>query len=173
MDQTSSQRRIFDLAEVVGEIVVTMHPTFRKTPYRIETDIPPGLVLDSFPGPFGQVVANLLNNTILHAFEGKSQGTVRLQAAAESADWIRFSCRDDGVGIPAANLRRVFDPFFTTRLGRDGTGLGLNIVHNIVTSVLGGEIALESTEGQGSSFIIRLTVRAPGAEATVSKAATE
>ncbi len=173
VDQTSSQRRIFDLAEVVGEIVVTMHPTFRKTPYRIETDIPPGLVLDSFPGPFGQVVANLLNNTILHAFEGKSQGTVRLQAAAESADWIRFSCRDDGVGIPAANLRRVFDPFFTTRLGRDGTGLGLNIVHNIVTSVLGGEIALESTEGQGSSFIIRLPVRAPGAEATVSKAATE
>ncbi|KAF7599559.1 MAG: hypothetical protein CGU29_03560 [Candidatus Dactylopiibacterium carminicum] len=162
VDQTSSQRRRFDLAEVVGEIVVTLQPVFRKTPFQVSADIPRGLLLDSYPGPFGQVVTNLLNNTILHAFEGRNHGLVSLQACHDPEDgWIRFSCRDDGVGISPANLRRIFDPFFTTRLGREGTGLGLNIVHNIVSSVLGGEITVESEEGRGSCFILRLPVQAP------------
>lgn len=161
VDQTSSQRRQFDLAEVVGEIVVTMQPVLKKTNHRLENRIPLGLQMDSYPGPLGQVVANLLNNVLLHAFEGRENGRIELLAEADSAEHIYFHCRDDGVGITPANLKRIFDPFFTTRLGREGSGLGLNIAHNIVTGMLGGEISVESTPGKGSCFTLHLPRVAP------------
>lgn len=161
VDQTSSQRRQFDLAEVVNEIVVTMQPVLRKSHHRVLIEIPPGLQMDSYPGPLGQVIANLLNNTLLHAFDGREQGTVQLRAEADGENDLRLSCADDGVGISPGNLKRIFDPFFTTRLGREGTGLGLNIVHNIVTGMLGGEISVDSTPGKGSRFTLRLPRHAP------------
>lgn len=164
VDQTSSQRRTFDLGAVVSEIIVTMHPVFRKTPFLIDNLTPAGIRLDSYPGPFGQVLANLLNNTILHAFEGRTAGKITLSVEQEDAEHILFRCQDDGVGISPENLRRIFDPFFTTKLGRDGSGLGLNIVHNIVTGILGGEIRVDSTLGSGSCFTVRLPLQAPSAE---------
>jgi len=161
VDQTSSQRRDFDLAEVIGEIIVTMHPVFRKTRFQIESQIPAGIHLDSYPGPFGQVIANLLNNAILHAFEGRTEGRVTLRAEVCDPDHVLFECIDDGVGISPENLNRIFDPFFTTKLGREGTGLGLNIVHNIVTGILGGEIRVSSKLGEGSAFALKLPLHAP------------
>ncbi|MFT3735663.1 MAG: ATP-binding protein [Rhodocyclaceae bacterium] len=160
VDQTSSQRRRFSLREVVREIVLTAQPAFRKTPYVIEENIPVEIWMDSFPGPFGQVVTNLLNNTLLHAFEGRETGKVVLEAR-EEAGQVVFSCTDDGIGIEAANLGKIFDPFFTTKLGKKGTGLGLNIVHNIVTGVLGGEIQVHSELGAGTCFTLLLPVLAP------------
>lgn len=164
VDQTSSQRRSFDLAAVVGEIVVTMHPVFRKTPFLIDNQIPDGIRLDSYPGPFGQVLANLLNNTILHAFDGCDAGKITLSVEQEDPEHILFRCQDDGIGISPENIRRIFDPFFTTKLGRDGSGLGLNIVHNIVTGILGGEIRVDSSPGNGCCFTVRLPLQAPSAE---------
>lgn len=160
VDQTSSQRRGFSLREVVREIVVTVQPTFRKTQYVIEEDIPEGIWLDSYPGPFGQVVTNLLNNTLLHAFDGRERGLVRLTAEVDDA-FVIFCCVDDGVGISPAHLNKIFDPFFTTKLGKRGTGLGLNIVHNIVTGVLGGEISVDSEPDVGTRFTLHMPLRAP------------
>jgi signal transduction histidine kinase len=174
VDQTSSQRRRFALHEVVREILVTMHPTFRKTPYVIEEDIPDGIWLDSYPGPFGQVVTNLLNNTLLHAFDGCESGVVRLSAEQRDGVVI-FCCEDNGVGINPAHLNKIFDPFFTTKLGKRGTGLGLNIVHNIVTGVLGGEINVSSEPGHGTCFVLRIPLDAPrrGGNADVAGAMSE
>ncbi len=112
VDQTSSQRRNFMLREVVREIVVTMQPMFRKTPYVIEEDIPDGIWLDSYPGPFGQVVTNLLGNTLLHAFDGRKHGIVRLSAEVDNENVI-FRCTDDGVGIsPGRHLEQDFRSVF-------------------------------------------------------------
>lgn len=161
VDQTSSQRRKFDLAEVVNEIIVTMHPTFRKTSHTIETRIPAGISMDSYPGPLGQVLTNLLNNAVLHAFDTQEEGLITLEAELLTDGTVSLSCRDNGCGIPAANLKRIFDPFFTTKLGREGSGLGLNIVHNIVTGVLGGSIRVESKEQAGTTFTLTLPCQAP------------
>ncbi|MDQ7989090.1 MAG: ATP-binding protein [Candidatus Dactylopiibacterium sp.] len=161
VDQTSSQRRAFDLADVASEILVTMQPVLRKRNYGVTLAIPPGIRMESYPGPLGQVLANLLNNALLHAFEGRETGQIQLEASLLDDDRVRLDCRDDGVGIRAANLKRIFDPFFTTRLGRDGSGLGLNIVHNIVTGVLGGEIEVTSEENHGACFTLRLPRVAP------------
>ncbi|WP_246860748.1 PAS domain S-box protein [Noviherbaspirillum sp. UKPF54] len=161
VDQTSSQRRTFSVAEVVAEIMLTLWPTLKKTSFTVKQDIAAGLKMDSYPGPLGQVITNLVNNALLHGFEGRATGTV-LISAHESADgWLEFVVRDDGVGIPPANLNRVFDPFFTTKLGSGGSGLGLNIAHNIVTGILGGRIRMQSEVGRGTSFFLNLPLVAP------------
>lgn len=160
-DQTSSQRRSFGLSEVVDEILLTMRPAMRNSPHLIRSMIPPGLKMDSYPGPLGQVIANLLNNALLHAFDGIDHGEIALEAEADGDTHLILRCRDNGAGIPPENLNRIFDPFFTTRMGRDGTGLGLNIVHNIVTGMLGGEISVSSEPGRGACFTLRLPRQAP------------
>ena len=161
IDQTSSQRRAFSLAEVVGEILLTLWPMIRKSPFNIEQSIPGDIVLDSYPGPLGQVLTNLINNALLHGFEGRSEGTVVIAARENGDGLIELTVSDDGVGIPASHLNRIFDPFFTTKLGAGGSGLGLNITHNVVTGILGGRVRVQSAVGVGTTFTLILPKVAP------------
>lgn len=161
VDQTSSQRRRFDLANVVDDVVMTLRPAFRKTRLRLSVDIAPGILLDSYPGPLGQIIINLVHNALLHAFDGREEGEVCIVGRAEDGDQVTLRFADDGAGIPEEVLGKIFDPFFTTRMGRGGSGLGLNIVHGIVTEILGGSIAVSSKLGAGTTFSLRLPVSAP------------
>jgi len=159
VDQASAQRRRFDLARACQEIVATLMNKVRLAGHVLELDVPDGIVMDSYPGPLGQVLINFVNNALLHAFEGPG-GHMTLSARPMEGDWVRIAFRDDGRGIAPAHLPRVFDPFFTTRMGQGGTGLGLNIAHTIATSLLGGAIRAESTPGKGTVFILELPLRA-------------
>jgi len=161
VDQTSSQRRLFSLREVVSEIVVTLRPTIKKTPYKIEFEISENIQMDSFPGPLGQVITNLINNAIIHGFDGGPKGTILITARKLDEEKVELKLGDDGKGIDAANLGRIFDPFFTTKLGKGGSGLGLNIVYTIVTGVLGGNIAVNSEIGKGTAFTLALPIIGP------------
>lgn len=161
VDQTSTQRREFALAQIVEEILTTMEPALKKKPYALKTEIDPALTMDSFPGPIEQVIINLINNAILHGFEGRQEGTILIRAEANGDDRVRITVRDNGCGISSANLRRIFDPFFTTKLGKGGSGLGLHIVRNIVEDLLGGHISAESEVGKGLDMIIDIPRHAP------------
>ena len=162
VDQTSSQRRNFTVNEIVDEILMTLNPTLKKTPYMVDTDITPDLWMDSFPGPLGQVLTNLINNALTHAFDGRQYGVIGIKAVwTGDKSRIVITLTDNGKGIPPANITRVFDPFFTTKLGRGGSGLGLNIVHNLVTGILGGHIDVASVEHEQTRFSIELPVKAP------------
>lgn len=164
VDQTSSQRRRFELLEVVNEVLLTLQPTLRKTPHRVEVRVPPGLTLDSYPGALGQVLTNLIANAVMHAFGARPTGTITIDARALSGQELLFSVSDDGEGIPEALQKKIFEPFFTTKLGQGGTGLGLHIVFNAVVRVLGGQVSLRSAPGQGSSFELRIPRVAPSTE---------
>lgn len=161
VDQTSSQRRQFQLAGLVGEILLTLSPSLRKSGCQVVQQIDPALSLDSYPGPLGQALTNLINNAMLHGFADGVPGTITIEAQALDAQSLRLSVKDDGRGIRPEDLNHVFEPFFTTRLGTGGSGLGLHITHNIVTSVLGGQIELSSTLGAGSTFTLTLPLQAP------------
>lgn len=161
VDQASSQRRAFALNEVVDEVLLAHRPMLRNHRVEIHTDIPPDLWLDSYPGPLGQVLGNLITNAVLHGYEGKDQGVVEINATLRGKEHVEIVVRDHGCGISEENLRRVFDPFFTTRMGRGGTGLGLGICHNIVTETLSGTINIESLFGAGTKAITRIPLKAP------------
>ena len=162
VDQTSSQRRSFDLKTVTEEILATLNPRLKKTSHKVLIEIPDDLVLDSFPGPFGQVIANLIQNALTHAFEGRENGSIKLSAKMQDdGGHILLQFCDDGCGMSETVARQIFDPFFTTKLGQGGSGLGMNIVYNIVTGILGGKIRLHSAPGTGSCFFIELPLRAP------------
>lgn len=162
VDQTSAQRRSFEISETVHEMVVSLRPSFSRTPYRIEVDVPEsGLRLDSYPGALGQVIGNLIQNAMLHGFEGRDHGTVRIDACRAEDGSVLMRVSDDGKGIAAEHLGRVFDPFMTTKMGRGGTGLGLPISYNAVVNLLGGTLTVRSVEGQGACFEMRLPAEAP------------
>jgi signal transduction histidine kinase len=161
VDQASANRRRFDLLDMVDELLVTLGPGLRKTPYKVDTQIPTGIGMDGYPGALGQVLTNLVNNAIQHGFDGREQGKILLTAKLDGESRVLIRLEDDGIGIPIELLERVFDPFFTTKFGQGGSGIGLYIVYNLVTQILGGSIRIESTSGEGTSFILRLPRIAP------------
>ena len=163
VDQASAQRRTFQLSEVVKEILITLGPTLKKTPFVIDSNIDDSIELDSYPGALGQVLVNLINNALIHGLNGLEHGKIGLYAFPYENGWIELTLSDNGHGISPENLPRIFDPFFTTRLGQGGSGLGLNIVHNLVTGVLGGKLEVASQLGWGVRFAIRLPLCAPAA----------
>ena len=162
-DQASEQRRHFDLVSVVAEVLDTLSPSLKRFAHRVQVDISKDIVLDSYPGAMGQVLINLINNAYMHAFEGRLDGCVGIAAQVEGA-CVKLSVSDNGIGMSKALLAQLFQPFFSTKIGRGGTGLGMTIVENLVKKILGGSLAVESTQGVGTTFRIRIPLVAPSDE---------
>lgn len=160
VDRTSAQRRTFNLSSLLNETRVTMATLMKHMPYKLEITQAEDVSIEGYPGPLGQVITNLLNNALLHGFDDLDHGTVKI-ITHPIVDGVQIIVEDNGRGIEGANLSHIFDPFFTTKLGEGGNGLGLHIVHNIVTAVLGGTIEVTSIVGMGTRFIIKIPLVAP------------
>ena len=117
--------------------------------------------MNSYPGPYGQVLTNLVLNSAVHAFPDGEGGSVHIAAQASGKNNVEVLFSDDGCGMSPEVRRHVFDPFFTTRRDQGSTGLGLHIVHNIVTNRLGGRIQLETRPGAGTKIRIVMPRDAP------------
>ncbi len=162
VDRTSSQRRRFSLDQVMREIQISISPMLRNTLCEIRLAVPAGITLDSFPGPLGQVITNMVENAVKHGCADGRLCSVTLSARlTDRGKRVVISVADNGQGIPTHLQPHVFEPFFTTRLGKGGSGLGLHISHNIVYELLGGTIALTSNEGRGTVFDITIPLEAP------------
>jgi len=133
----------------------------KRSGHTVDLAVPEGLMMDSYPGPLGQVISNLINNALLHAFEDRKGGLMVLSAQPAGNARVRVRFQDNGVGIKEEHLKHIFDPFFTTKMGQGGSGLGLSISYNIVTSILGGQILVQSEVGKGSVFTLELPLTAP------------
>jgi signal transduction histidine kinase/tetratricopeptide (TPR) repeat protein len=161
VDRTSEQRRIFDVQQVMQDIIATLNIRIGHAGHIVTLNIPANIKMDSYPGSLGQVITNLVENAILHAFENGQTGTMTLTALQTNQQRVLIQFTDDGVGISEGNLKRVFDPFFTTKLGQGGSGLGLNICHNIVTSIMRGQLSVSSKMGVGTNFQLDLPLVLP------------
>ena len=164
VDRSHADRRSFDLRESVEQIVSSLKPGMRKTRVALHVDVEEGIVMDSYPGPLGQVLTNLFLNTVTHGLPDGAPGTIGIVARRHGGGQVQILFSDDGVGMTEDVQRQAFEPFFTTRRGRGGTGLGLHIVYNIVTRRLGGRIYLSSLPGTGAVFRILLPIAAPREE---------
>ncbi|HWS25648.1 MAG TPA: two-component regulator propeller domain-containing protein [Xanthomonadales bacterium] len=161
VDRSSDDRRRFNLHDSLRAVVSSLELTWKRRPIQLELDCAASIELDSYPGALGQVITNLIQNALLHAFDGVRGGTMRLSAVPIGGDRVRISFEDDGNGIGAAELARVFEPFFTTRRAQGGSGLGLHIVFNLVTAQLGGRIEASGQPGAGMRFVLTVPLKAP------------
>lgn len=156
VDQSSDERRSFLLREYIDELLRSLHPTYKNRPgLRIVVECPEGIELDGYPGALSQILTNLIMNALIHAIEPEQPGTITIAARQPDRGTVELSVADDGAGIAPDVLPKIFDPFFTTRRGAGGSGLGLHIVYNLVTSRLHGSIAVTSTPGRGTRFTLR------------------
>jgi C4-dicarboxylate-specific signal transduction histidine kinase len=161
VDQTSNRRRTFLLHEVIHENHVLLSPRLAKAGVAVNVQCPTDLEMNGYPGVLGQVLTNLMENAILHGYGGLPGGSIDIDAQTLGADEVRLQVRDYGKGIAADSISRVFDPFFTTRLGQGGSGLGLSIVYSLITHSLAGKVSVSSEHGQGTVFTLDLPVHAP------------
>ncbi|WP_407170622.1 ATP-binding protein [Bradyrhizobium sp. ORS 111] len=172
VDRSHAERRQFNLSESTDQIVASLRPVLKKAAVTLVVDVPEGLLIDGYPGAYGQILTNLFLNAVNHAFADGRSGTITISARARGADDIEIIFADDGAGMTPDVQRQAFDPFFTTRRNEGGTGLGLHIVYNLVTQQLGGRMMLESRLGQGTTFRIIMPRIARG-EPTITDAAAD
>ena len=165
VDRSHEGRRHFDLREATEQLAVSIRPALKRSPIWLTVDMPAGIAMDSYPGAYGQVLTNLVLNTLAHAFPERRTGAIGLTGRQQNAGHVEIVFSDDGVGMSEEVRRHAFEPFFTTRRNRGGTGLGLHIVYNLVTHRLGGSLKLESEVGRGTTFRIRLPLVAPAEHA--------
>lgn len=161
VDQTSEQRRTFDLARVTEEVLNTLQPALRKSGHPLHRELAPDIECDSFPGPYGQVLSNLVMNALIHAFPDDRHGSITVTVEPVGAQRTRLIVSDNGVGMSDDVRRRIFDPFFTTRMGSGGSGLGMNIAQGFSTRVLGGTLRVDSNPGGGTRMVVEFPRIAP------------
>jgi len=154
VDQSSENRRQFNLKEYIYEILLSLRPRYKKTQHAIDVVCEPDIELNSFPGAFSQILNNLIMNSLIHGFQGIEKGTITIHISRQGKD-ILFVYRDNGRGMGSEEREKVFDPFYTTMRGKGGTGLGMSIVFNLVTQTLKGGIECESAPGRGVVFTMK------------------
>ncbi len=156
IDQSSEDKREFNLYEYTNDFIHSMYGTLSKTNIIIEVDINSKININSYPGIYSQFLTILLMNSLLHAYDEKDKGKIKINAYKEDNNKLILCYCDDGKGIQKEDLKFIFDPFFTTKKGTGGSGLGLNILYNIIVGTLKGSVKCESQPGEGAKFIISI-----------------
>ncbi|MBP7265043.1 MAG: HAMP domain-containing histidine kinase [Spirochaetia bacterium] len=154
VDQGAGRVRLVRLRDYVSDVVLSLRPRLKRTRHRIDVDIPEDLHWNCDPGQLSQILTNLIVNSLNHAYREDQGGVMRIEAGMDG-EWLRLRYSDDGAGIGSSVLPRIFEPFFTTKAESGGSGLGLYILHSIVSG-LGGTVSCESQEGKGTRFTISL-----------------
>lgn len=157
VDQSDEQKRTFRLKEYTNQVLLSLKPKLKKTKISVGVNCEDELEIDSFPGAFSQIITNLVMNSLIHAFDEGQEGTIIFDIEKDN-DIILFTYSDNGKGMSEDIAGKIFDPFFTTKRGKGGTGLGLNIVYNIVTQTLRGSIECKSELNVGTIFKITFPV---------------
>lgn len=159
VDQSTDQKRTFELCEYLNEILLSLYPKLKRTKHSISIDCEQKITLSSYPSAFYQIITNLIMNSLIHGFEPEMAGTISLQAELFDDNNLRLIYQDDGKGIAKSNLKNIFEPFFTTNRQGGGSGLGLHIVYNLVTHKLGGKIQCNSEFGHGVTFTMQMPLK--------------
>jgi len=155
VDQTAEDRRRFQVIPYIEEVLVTLHPRLKKTLHTIEVNGDNIIEVDSYPGAFSQIITNLVMNSVIHAFTDGEAGKITIDLKCDDKQMI-LTYTDNGCGVESKNLDKIFAPFFTTKRGYGGTGLGMHIVYNLITQKLKGVIECHSELGEGVTFTLTI-----------------
>lgn len=157
VDLSHEAREEFNVLQYINNVVLSLTHEYKRGGHTFRILCDESLRISSYPGVFAQILTNFIMNSIIHGFNGRQNGHIEISAFLESGCFVlRYA--DDGCGIRAENLDKVFEPFFTTRKGSGGSGLGLNIVRNLVVKKLMGTVRVESEPGNGTIFTVSIPI---------------
>jgi signal transduction histidine kinase len=163
VDRVSDESRTVVLGTWLDDLLASLRPMLRKGGHAVERTCPADLIIDTIPGVLAQIVTNLIANAVVHGFRAGEPGRIVVGVSELDEGLVRLEVRDDGQGIPPEHMDRIFDPFFTTARSAGSTGLGMHIVHNLVTAKLGGRIAVTSEPGHSTTVQVDFPARRAGA----------
>ena len=155
VDSIIDDAREINLQHYLQDILRSLKPKLKSANITIELDCPKDIVIFSYPGAIAQITNNLVINSLLHAFESQNSGKVFI-SAQQHENTITLIYGDDGCALNEESQIRLFEPFYTTKRGKGGSGLGAHIVYNLVTQRLKGHIELITNQAKGKSFKIRI-----------------
>ena len=155
VDQHSDEKREIELQRYIDEVIHTLSIELKNNGIQVNNNIPQSINLHTYPGYISQIFSNLILNTVRHAFETPENNIITIDARQEEHKTI-ITFKDNGKGVSDEVAQKLFDPFFTTARGKGGSGLGLNIVYNLLTSKLDGNIIVDPVYKNGLGFIIEI-----------------
>lgn len=154
-DQVVGEAREINFTDYINEIMKTLSAELKRYRVTYQYEGAEDIIITTVPGAIAQVLTNLVTNSLRHGFDKQQSGNILIKTEAND-EVVTMTYTDDGLGMSPEVLQNIFEPFFTTKRNSGGTGLGMNIVYNIISQKLQGSINIESEEGQGSCFIITL-----------------
>jgi len=157
-DQSREEEKEIRLENYINEIIKSFSYKLKRTPFSIEFNCSKDLEILTDPSIIYQTMTNLINNSLLHGFNEKKEGLITINIE-EKDNCIIIVYTDDGNGISKENLSQLYKPFFTTKADQGGTGLGLNIIKDLIEEKLNGTIECSSKLGHGTKFIISFPVK--------------
>jgi PAS domain S-box-containing protein len=155
VDQSNEVKRTFNLKQYTESILQSLRPRFKQTDVTLTLECPDHITVESDPGALSQILTNLVINSLVHGFEGRKQGNILIRLTTSQALWA-IDYRDNGRGMEPETVKHIYDPFYTTKRASGGTGLGMHIVYNIVTTKLKGQIRCTGAPDQGVRVLIQL-----------------
>lgn len=153
VDQSSEGKRSFDLKDYLDEILLSLKPKIKHSHHQIDVSCDKGINVNSYPGALSQIITNLITNSLMHAFETTDKGKISISATTKDAS-VLLVYKDNGKGMSEEVLEHLFEPFYTTKRGSGGSGLGAHIMYNLVVQKLQGSIQCKSSLGQGAEYSI-------------------
>jgi len=159
-DQIAEQRHVFNLHSLVSTSLTAVLPQLQLQQIQVSNQVPADIECNSYPGAVTQIISHLLQNVLAHAFDQQPDRQLQLTAVVKATE-VKLSISDNGKGLDPGSQFRVFDPFFTSQMGK-GAGIGLSISKRLAIGVLGGDLTLSSQTGQGCTFTLSLPLQAPG-----------
>mgnify|MGYP000069184766 FL=1 len=158
VDQSSNEIRNINFHQYIDEIILSLRPTLKRTQIVINVECDVGLEVSVNAGAISQIFTNLILNSVKHGFSDSAKGSILIEAYEKNSNII-LRYRDNGVGIDDKALGFLFEPFYTTKRGEGGSGLGTHLVYNLVTSSLKGKITVKSQVGKGLAYLIKFPLR--------------
>jgi len=159
VDQSSEESRELHVSEYLSDIIRSLRPHLKRSHVSVLEDFRADFTISTYGGALAQVVTNLIMNAFIHGYDkGQIEGDIHvsLLESARSDHELVISIKDEGAGIPKDIVDKIYDPFFTTKRGQGGSGLGLNIVYNLVVQTLQGKLECKSEYGKGTEFLLYL-----------------
>lgn len=155
INQITEDLSYFNFKEYVDMILLSLKHEYKNSGHTFTVNCDEALVIKSYPGVYAQILTNLIMNALIHGLKDTEHGQIEIDVQKESG-YLSLQFFDSGVGIPPEALPKIFEPFYTTNRGKGGSGLGLNVVYNLVTGKLNGKITCTSKLGEGTRFTIRV-----------------